>query len=76
MKQGEAKLNDAFKLCFDNVYETMELVSGEIILWREHITKNGSQSSDKEQQPQIDQMQAMCFLLSVDKKVQFPFKTA
>ena len=56
------------KLCFDNVYDTIELYGGENILQWKQITKTGIQSPEREQQAQFDHMKAMCFLLSEDKK--------
>ena len=44
MKQGKTEPNYAFKLCFDNIYETMELAGGDNILRSKQLTKNGSQA--------------------------------
>ena len=60
--------NDAFKLRFDNIYETMEISGRYNILRSEQLTNNGSRASTKEKKSQIDQMKAMCFLLSSDQK--------
>ena len=67
-KQGEAEPNNAFKLHFESVYDTMELACGDNIPCKKQITKNGSQASMKEKQAQIYQMKAVCFLLSADQK--------
>ena len=69
MKQCKAEPKDAFKLHFDNVYDTMELADGENILRSEQITKNGIQAIEREQQAQIYHMRAMCFLLSADQNM-------
>ena len=46
-KQGKAEPNDAFKISFDNVYDTTELSGWDNILCREQLTTNGSQVSSK-----------------------------
>ena len=68
MRQGETDPDDTFKLRFDKIYETRELTGGNTILCREQLTKNRNQVSTKEKQALIDQMKAMCFLLSSDQK--------
>ena len=45
MKKGEAKPTNAFKLWFDNFYETMDIAGVENILQSKKITNNGSQAS-------------------------------
>ena len=42
MKQGKAEPNDAFKLCFDNVYETTAISGGGNILQRDKLDRNVS----------------------------------
>ena len=65
LEQRENEPNDNFKLRWDNVYDTMELTGGEEILRSDQIFKvAGDQESSKETQVQIDEMKAMCFLLS------------
>ena len=50
IKQGKTDTNDAFKLHFENIYETMEPAGGYNILRRKKLTKNGSQSLTKYKQ--------------------------
>ena len=48
LRQVENYPNDTFKLCFDNVHETMELSGGENILKSDQIVKlAGDQASCK-----------------------------
>ena len=59
MRRGETDSNDTLKLCFENIYETMDLTGRYNILRSKQPTKNGNQASTKNEQPQMDQMKAM-----------------
>ena len=51
LQQGKNEPNDNFKLCFDHVYETIELAGGENILRIDQLIKvDGYQASYKEKQ--------------------------
>ena len=69
MIQGETEPINTFKLNFDNIYEIMDLSDGHNTLCIKQLTKNGSQESTKEKQSQMDQIKAMCFLLSAYQKI-------
>ena len=55
----------------------MDLDGDGNILWINHIANNGIQSSEREQQAQIYQMKAICFMLSAyQNRFQFTFRAA
>ena len=44
----DKRRNNTFKLCFEKIYETMELAGRDKILHIKQLTNNGSQASTKE----------------------------
>ena len=69
LRQGENNPYDNFKLRWDNVYETMEIAGEEKILRSDQLVKvAGYKASSKEKEFQVDEMNAMCFILSADQK--------
>ena len=69
LQQVENETNGNFKLRWDNIDETMYMARGENILRSAQLVKlSGYQASSKENQVRIDEMKAICFLLSTNPK--------
>ena len=68
MIQGETEPKITFKFRFNNIYITIELASGDNILYIKQLANNGINASTKGSKVQIDQMKAMYFLISAYQK--------